>query len=150
MSLDRTLVYVPDTCTHCGAPKAPRLLIAHIQATVASYYEIPVRHMTSQRRDWEYSHPRQVAMYLATELTPKPLLEIGRRFGGRDHSTVHYAAKAVQRRIATDAELAADVEALRERLAPVDSGDSANSPMRNSLPHAKEQDGNKQEDLMAA
>lgn len=110
-------VRAPRLCPHCGSPSAPRLLVAHIQATVAAYYRIPVRHMTSDRKDWEYSHPRQVAMYLAAELTPKSFPDIGRRFGGRDHTTVIHACKAVQRRMCADAELEQDVIALRTRLA---------------------------------
>lgn len=55
-------------------------------------------------------------MFLASELTPKSLPDIGRRFGGRDHTTVIYAIKAVKGRIAADPEIAADVAALREKL----------------------------------
>jgi hypothetical protein len=93
------------------------LMVTHIQALVAAYYKIPVREMTSERRHREVSHPRQVAMYLAYELTPKSLPDIGKRFGDRDHTTVIHAIRQVKKRIIEDHEIYADVQALRERLA---------------------------------
>lgn len=114
----RALAHVPKACPHCGAPKSPSpAMIAHIQHTVASYYGIEPRAMISAQRGHEIAHPRQLAMYLASILTPKSLPEIGRRFGNRDHTTVIYAIKAVRRRMLTDAEILLDVEVLRERLA---------------------------------
>jgi hypothetical protein len=106
----------PVCCDKCGSPlrPAPRL-VAHIQAAVAAYYQIDVSAMTSSRRT--NAHPRQVAMYLASELTPKSLPDIGRRFGGRDHTTVMHACRAVKSRIAEDPEVALDVAFLKARLA---------------------------------
>lgn len=116
--LRQEIVLTPTLCPTCGAPVGEaRLMITHIQALVAAYYQIPVREMTSCRRFRAVSQPRQVAMYLASELTPKSLPDIGRRFGGRDHTTVIHAIKAVQKRMLADAEIEADVKALRERLA---------------------------------
>jgi chromosomal replication initiator protein len=91
-------------------------MVTHIQALVAAYYKIPVREMTSSRKHKEVVGPRQVAMYLSAELTPKSLPEIGQRFR-RDHTTVIHAIRVVQRRMLEDAEIEADVKALRERLA---------------------------------
>jgi hypothetical protein len=107
----------PDLCPHCGAPAAPMLIVAHIQATVAAYYRIDVRYMKSAQRGFDVSHPRQVAMYLAAELTEKSLPSIGRCFN-RDHTTVIYAIRAVRARMAADPELAMDVGYLKGRLAP--------------------------------
>lgn len=108
----------PECCKACGSPIAPIAgLISHIQAEVAAYYKIPFNAMQSQRRSFDISHPRQIAMYLASELTPKSLPAIGRRFGGRDHTTVIHAIRQVKSRIANDPEVAADVEAIREMLA---------------------------------
>jgi chromosomal replication initiator protein len=73
--------------------------------------------MWSARRDRGVARPRQVAMYLARELTPMSLPCIGRLFGKRDHTTVIHAIKTVERLIATDTEFAADVAVLREELA---------------------------------
>lgn len=95
------------------------MLIATIQATVAAYYRLDPLSMTTARRARDFAHPRQIAMYLSSELTPKSLPEIGRRFGGRDHTTVIHAIKAVKGRIATDPEIAADVALLRAELCPV-------------------------------
>jgi hypothetical protein len=113
----RELVHRPECCPHCGAPKEPnKLLITHIQAAVAAYYGIDIAAMRSSRRAREIAYPRQVAMYLAKELTPKSFPEIGRRFS-KDHTTVMYAVKAVGKRIEDDPETALDVAALREALA---------------------------------
>lgn len=109
--------HIPERCPHCGAPSLPKMLVAHIQATVASYYNIPLASMTSAQRSYAYAHPRQIAMFLAAELTPKSLPDIGRRFGGRDHTTVIYAIRQVRSRIANDPEIELDVTVLRERLA---------------------------------
>jgi len=110
-------VLAPCLCPTCGAPVKNRLMVTHIQALVAAYYKIPVREMISERRHREVAWPRQVAMYLAYENTPKSLPDIGQRFGGRDHTTVIHALKKVQERMLEDAEIEADVKALRERLA---------------------------------
>jgi chromosomal replication initiator protein len=92
------------------------MFIAHIQAAVASYYELPLASMSSKQQYWKVAHPRQLAMFLAAELTDHSLAEIGRRFN-RDHTTVMHALKAVQKRIQDDPEVGLDAEVLRERLA---------------------------------
>lgn len=109
-------VYAPKLCPTCGAPLEQRLMISHIQALVAAYYQVPVRSMVSAQRSRQFAHPRQIAMYLSSELTPKSLPDIGRRFS-RDHTTVIHAIRAVQKRMLEDAEIEADIKALRERLA---------------------------------
>ncbi len=93
-----------------------RLTIARIQAVVADYYEIEESEMRSDRRARDVVRPRQMAMYLARELTPKSLPAIGRRFGGRDHTTVIHALKQIAYLIDHDGDWATDVEVLRERL----------------------------------
>ena len=66
-----------------------------IQKTVADYYKIKVADMYSKRRPSNIALPRQVAMYLAKELTQKSLPEIGELFGGRDHTTVLHAVRKI-------------------------------------------------------
>jgi hypothetical protein len=111
-------VHAPPSCPHCGAPSKPNpTMVAHIQHTVAAYYGLHPSLMVSAQRRQSISHPRQIAMFLSSELTPKSLPEIGRRFGGRDHTTVMHAIKAVKARMATDDEIREDVEILTERLA---------------------------------
>jgi chromosomal replication initiation ATPase DnaA len=115
--LTRESVLAPTLCPTCGAPTGARLMVTHIQALVAAYYKIPVRIMTSARGTREESGARQVAMYLAYELTPKSLPDLAKRFGLKDHTTVLHAIRCTQRRMLEDAEIEADLRALRERLA---------------------------------
>ena len=117
IKIARQLAHIPAACPHCGAPAKPQhALVAHIQHTVAAYYGLDPITMKSARRSLDIARPRQVAMYLAAKLTPKSLPDIGRRLGGRDHTTVLYAIRAVEKRIQTDAEVMLDVEVLTERL----------------------------------
>lgn len=94
-----------------------RIRIAEIQMATAMRFNIPLREMTSARRYREVARPRQVAMYLARELTPHSLPQIGRLFGDRDHTTVIHALRRIEELIETDGELAANVEWLRGELA---------------------------------
>jgi chromosomal replication initiator protein len=98
------------------APKTRSLLIAQIQGVVARYYHLPLSEMRSARRAREVARPRQVAMYLSKQLTPRSLPEIGRRFGGRDHTTVIHAVKQIEKLCAEDAELHEDVIILKRTL----------------------------------
>lgn len=94
-----------------------RRTIRRIQEVVAEFYDIPVAEMTSARRSRSVARPRQVAMYLSKSLTPQSLPDIGRRFGGRDHTTVLHAIRQVDKLRLADNEFDADVDALREVLA---------------------------------
>ena len=67
----------------------------NIQKTVADYYKIKVADMYSKKRPANIARPRQIAMYLAKELTQKSLPEIGDLFGGRDHTTVLHAVRKI-------------------------------------------------------
>ena len=92
-----------------------RISIEDIQKHVATHYNIKVSDMHSARRSRAVARPRQVAMYLAKKLTSKSLPEIGRKFGGKDHTTVMHAVKRVEELMAADSEMARDVE-LIERI----------------------------------
>jgi chromosomal replication initiator protein len=72
--------------------------------------------MTSERRARAVARPRQVAMYLAKQLTTRSLPEIGKKFGGRDHTTVMHAVRKIEELALADAALAEDVELLRRML----------------------------------
>jgi chromosomal replication initiator protein len=72
--------------------------------------------MYSARRARAVARPRQVAMYLAKQLTPRSLPEIGRKFGGRDHTTVMHAVRKIEQLCETDASFAEDVELMRRML----------------------------------
>jgi chromosomal replication initiator protein len=93
-----------------------KLTIDDIQRKVAEHYRLRLTDLLSARRAREVARPRQVAMYLAKRLTPRSLPEIGRRFGGRDHTTVMHAVKRIEELRATDRELDADVTLLTRML----------------------------------
>jgi chromosomal replication initiator protein len=93
-----------------------RVSIDEIQRKVCDHYRIRQSEMGSARRAREVARPRQVAMYLAKQLTQRSLPEIGRRFGGRDHTTVIHAVKTIEALRARDAELDADVRLLLRQL----------------------------------
>jgi chromosomal replication initiator protein len=93
-----------------------RVTIQEIQKRVAEHWSIRVTEMSSARRSRNIARPRQVAMYLAKQLTQKSLPDIGRHFGDRDHTTVMHAVSRVTSLIATDAAFAEDVELLRRLL----------------------------------
>ncbi|MCX8113922.1 MAG: chromosomal replication initiator protein DnaA [Burkholderiaceae bacterium] len=87
-----------------------------IQKTVADYYKIKVADMYSKRRPSAIAMPRQVAMYLAKEMTQKSLPEIGELFGGRDHTTVLHAVRKIASNRAKDAELNHALHVLEQTL----------------------------------
>ena len=93
-----------------------RVSIDEIQKRVAEHYNIRIADMHSARRARAVARPRQVAMYLCKQLTPRSLPEIGRKFGGRDHTTVMHAVRKIEELRAQDQTLAEDVEMLRRML----------------------------------
>lgn len=93
-----------------------RVTIDEIQKRVAEHYNIKVADMHSARRARTVARPRQVAMYLSKQLTPRSLPEIGRKFGGRDHTTVMHAVRKIEELCSEDRSFAEDVELLRRML----------------------------------
>ncbi len=93
-----------------------RVTIEEIQKRVAEHYNVRVADMHSARRARAVARPRQVAMYLSKQLTSRSLPEIGRKFGGRDHTTVMHAVRKIEEIKATDNSFAEDVELLRRML----------------------------------
>ena len=93
-----------------------RVTIEDIQKLVAEHYRIRIADMHSARRARAVARPRQVAMYLAKQLTPRSLPEIGRKFGGRDHTTVMHAIRKIEELRSGDPVLSEDIEALRRLL----------------------------------
>jgi chromosomal replication initiator protein len=94
-----------------------RVTIDEIQRKVAEHFNLRVADMYSERRARAVARPRQVAMFLAKNLTQRSLPEIGKKFGGRDHTTVMHAVKKVEELMASDHGFAEDVELLRRTLA---------------------------------
>ena len=93
-----------------------QLSIEHIQKTVADYYKIKIADMHSKKRTRVIARPRQVAMWLAKELTPMSLPAIGEAFGGRDHTTVLHACRTITELRLGDAQLNHDVHVLTQVL----------------------------------
>ena len=91
--------------------------IDDIQKRVSAHYGVRVAEMFSARRARNIARPRQVAMYLAKTLTSLSYPEIGRQFGGRDHTTVMHAVRSIEGLIASDSGIAEDVQLLRSLLA---------------------------------
>ncbi|MDB5490938.1 MAG: chromosomal replication initiator protein DnaA [Micavibrio sp.] len=93
-----------------------RITIDEIQRKVAEHYNIRLPDMHSARRARQVARPRQVAMYLAKQLTSRSLPEIGRKFGGRDHTTVMHAVRKIEELMLEDTQIAQDVEICRRAL----------------------------------
>ncbi|NDE89528.1 MAG: chromosomal replication initiator protein DnaA [Alphaproteobacteria bacterium] len=93
-----------------------RVTIEEIQKKVAEHYNVKLADMHSPRRARAVARPRQVAMYLAKQLTTRSLPEIGRKFGGRDHTTVIHAVRKIEELRGGDATLSEDVELLKRLL----------------------------------
>jgi len=98
-------------------PQEPkRIKIEDIQRVVARQYNVSRSDLLSSRRTANVVRPRQVAMYLAKTLTLRSLPEIGRRFGGRDHTTVLHAVRKIEALVAKDTTLSEEVESLKRQL----------------------------------
>jgi chromosomal replication initiator protein len=93
-----------------------RVTIEEIQKRVAEHFSIRLADMHSPRRARAVARPRQVAMYLAKQLTSRSLPEIGRKFGGRDHTTVMHAVRKIEELRASDQSFSEDIELLRRML----------------------------------
>ena len=93
-----------------------RVTIDEIQRTVCHYYKLDRSEMASKRRARAIVRPRQVAMYLAKVLTPRSYPEIGRKFGGRDHSTVIHAVRLIEDLRVRDQDMDSDVRSLLQQL----------------------------------
>ncbi|RIK85289.1 MAG: chromosomal replication initiator protein DnaA [Hyphomicrobiales bacterium] len=94
-----------------GEPK--RVRIEDIQRIVARHYNVSKTELLSNRRTRTIVKPRQVAMYLAKVMTPRSLPEIGRRFGGRDHTTVLHAVRKIESLSSADGTMAQELELLK-------------------------------------
>lgn len=114
VTLDMAEGAVKDLVRPCD-PK--RVRVDDILRVVAKHYNVSRADLLSQRRTANVVKPRQIAMYLAKTLTLRSLPEIGRRFGGRDHTTVLHAVRKIDGLIATDRSLADEIEALKRLVA---------------------------------
>jgi chromosomal replication initiator protein len=98
------------------AREARRVRIEDILRIVSRHYKVPRNELLSSRRSRDVVRPRQIAMYLAKALTSRSLPEIGRRFGGRDHTTVLHSVRKVEQMMKDDADLTQEIELLKRML----------------------------------
>ncbi len=96
-----------------GASEQKRVRIEDIQRIVARHYNVSRQELVSNRRTRVIVKPRQIAMYLAKTLTPRSFPEIGRRFGGRDHTTVLHAVRKIEGLVGEDTKLSHEIELLK-------------------------------------
>lgn len=99
-----------------AVPAPPHLLVREIQRRVEAYYGLAAGEMRSPRRHRRVARPRQLAMFLARRLAGRPLPEIGRLFGDRDHTTVLHAVRAIDSLRESDPAIARDLSLLAEAL----------------------------------
>lgn len=109
----------PCLCSRCAAlisDPRPYLTVDKIQRAVAAFFRVTVRDMRSARRTAEIVLPRQIAVYLSRHLTARSLPDIGRRFGGRDHTTALSSIRKITRLVYCDPEIAWVVATLTREL----------------------------------
>lgn len=111
-----TLESVQEALSHSRYNNGMRPTVDRIQKAAAKQFGITMDDMLSKRRSRAIARPRQAAMYLAKTLTTRSLPDIGRRFGGRDHTTVIHAVKRIEALRSEDAVLDANIEAVVEAL----------------------------------
>jgi chromosomal replication initiator protein len=92
------------------------ITIERIQEIVCAHFKVPLHVLTSNKRSKEVATARQVAMYLARQLTKHSLPDIGRQFGGKDHTTVLHGCEKIKRLVEGDAPFRAEIEQLVSRL----------------------------------
>ena len=93
-----------------------KVTIEEIQRKVAEHFNIRLSDMIGPKRVRTIARPRQIAMYLSKQLTPRSLPEIGRRFGGRDHTTIMHGVRKIEELMSTDSQLSDDLQLLRRLL----------------------------------
>ena len=93
-----------------------KISVEEIQRRVAEHYNIRLSDMIGPKRLRNFARPRQVAMFLCKQLTSRSLPEIGRRFGGRDHTTVMHGVRRIEELRSSDGQIAEDLELLRRAL----------------------------------
>jgi chromosomal replication initiation ATPase DnaA len=98
-----------------GGRKIPT--VHEIKHVIAEHFGITVTNIDSKSRRWKYCYPRQISYYLSQKLTLRSLPDIGRRHGGRDHTSALSGIRKIEKLIKTDMQLAKTVNDLRARLA---------------------------------
>lgn len=107
---------VQDSLSDVLRASERKISIEEIQRKVAEHYNIRLSDMIGPKRVRTFARPRQVAMYLCKQLTSRSLPEIGRRFGGRDHTTVMHGVRRIEELRQQDGQIDEDIEMLRRAL----------------------------------
>ncbi|WOK37250.1 chromosomal replication initiator protein DnaA [Sphingomonas sp. C3-2] len=110
------LPFVQEVLAEVLQASQRRVTIDDIQRRVCTHFDVRHNDLLSARRSRAIARPRQIAMYLAKRLTPRSLPEIGRKFGGRDHTTVIHAVRQIEKLRAADTEIDNDVRTLLRML----------------------------------
>ena len=113
---DVTLELAGDCLADVIKSSDRKVTVEEIQRKVAEHYTIRLSDMIGPKRVRTFARPRQVAMYLAKRLTNRSLPEIGRRFGGRDHTTVMHGVRRIEGLISSDSQIADDIDMLTRML----------------------------------
>lgn len=111
-----TLDLVQECLTDILRASDRKVTIEEIQRKVAEHYNVRLSDMIGPKRLRTIARPRQVAMYLSKQLTTRSLPEIGRRFGGRDHTTIMHGIRKIEELMVSDHQLTEDVDLLRRLL----------------------------------
>jgi len=111
-----TVEHAQDILRHLVRANEKRITIDDIQRKVADHYNLRLVDMSSPRRSRSVARPRQVAMYLCKHLTTRSLPEIGRKFGGRDHTTVLHGVNKIEQLRAEDKALDEDINLIRRKI----------------------------------
>lgn len=99
----------------------PPPMVAEIQLATCAYFGLSMHDLLTDCRARELARPRQIGMYLAREMTAQSLPEIGRRFGGRDHTTVLHGVRQIRGLVSAIPEVGQDVRRVREITAQIAS-----------------------------
>jgi chromosomal replication initiator protein len=113
---ETSLEKVQELVRHLVKSQDRRVTIEDIQKKVALFYHVSMRDLLSHRRDRIIVRPRQVAMFLCKEMTTRSLPEIGRRFGGRDHTTVLYGVRRIADMRKENAALSDEIDLLKRMI----------------------------------
>jgi hypothetical protein len=105
-----------DLLKGCREPRQT-VPVKEIQEAVCRHYGLSILDLLSHRRTLDINRPRQIAMYLCRTLTVHSYAQLGRRFGGRDHTTVIHAAQKIEGLLGYDMKLTCDVNTIRKALA---------------------------------
>jgi chromosomal replication initiator protein len=95
------------------------ITLEDVQEVVANRFKVKVSELKSKRRTKTLVHPRQIAMFLARELTDSSFPEIGREFGGKDHTTIIHACRQIEKALEGDATLRTTMESLKDEISKV-------------------------------